>query len=385
MSTLYIRPDNLRAGDVVSITEDGTQPNDMRSMLKLTRYELCAPITPDVHMWIAQNVQTCEQKIVKLDYYAKVVGGRAFADMQARRGASSAHELFRSVYQGGGMMDKFIVDQAVQTAIKPFAETLKRFDDNTEDIGLFEWLNRYADEELVYDSLVSLVASPATAQTERDAEAFAEFEAGGGDIWTCLADRAVELGKSIVALKAKHKSELASLQAERDQLASQLVAAGAKNERLREEMQEALACLRTSLAPINLPYPSQQAFLDEMRNQAARVLDKALQSNPQPAPAANSELVAAVTIEEMSSTLLPDGHEVKGLGCFIEHDGQKLLFFESSVVSDLQHDLSVAKDRIAVLEQSEQMLLKRIKKLRSKSELDDGFIDHLLANNEDSQ
>lgn len=97
------------------------------------------------------------------------------------------------------------------------------------------------------------------------------------------------------------------------------------------------------------------------------------------------KLAAAVSIEEMSSTLLPDGHEVKGLGCFIEHEGQKLLFFESSVVSDLQHELSLAKDRIAVLEQSEQMLLKRIKKLKKKSALDDGFIDYLTANDKDSQ
>lgn len=86
MSTLYIRPADLRSGDVVSITENGTQANDGRSMLKLTRYELCAPITPDVHMWTAVNVQTCELKIVKLGYYAYVVGGRAFADMQAGRG-----------------------------------------------------------------------------------------------------------------------------------------------------------------------------------------------------------------------------------------------------------------------------------------------------------
>lgn len=104
--------------------------------------------------------------------------------------------------------------------------------------------------------------------------------------------------------------------------------------------------------------------------------------------AENARLRAAVqpfAIEEMSSTLLPDNHEVKGLGCFIEHEGQKLLFFESSVVSDLQHELSLAKDRIAVLEQSEQMLLKRIKKLKNKSELDDGFIDHLTSKGNDNE
>lgn len=77
--------------------------------------------------------------------------------------------------------------------------------------------------------------------------------------------------------------------AERDHLL--MHEAQVEADRLRSEMQEALACLRTSLPPLNFPYPSQQAFLDEMRHQAARVLDKALQATPQPAP---SDLRAAV-------------------------------------------------------------------------------------------
>lgn len=85
MNLLYIRPADLRAGDVVSVTENGTQANDMRSRLQLTRYTLCAPVVPDVHYWIAVN-EAGEQRIVKLSYYAYVVSGRAFADVAAGRG-----------------------------------------------------------------------------------------------------------------------------------------------------------------------------------------------------------------------------------------------------------------------------------------------------------
>lgn len=185
-------------------------------------------------------------------------------------------------------------------------------------------------------------------------------------------------------------------QDERDELARKLMAAMdgkpsplMLNEEVASSDSALVAAVKQviALAPDEkpvVPYEVDASTLHESTMwHVKQILAAALQATPQPAPA--SELVAAVTIEEMSSTLLPDGHEVKGLGCFIEHDGQKLLFFESSVVSDLQHDLSLANDRIAILEQSEQMLLRRIKKLKNKSELDNGFIDHLTSDKEDSQ
>lgn len=90
-------------------------------------------------------------------------------------------------------------------------------------------------------------------------------------------------------------------------------------------------------------------------------------------------------IQDMESTLLPDNHTVKTRGVWLMDGDTKTLFYESCAVADLQHELSLARERIALLEQTEQLLLKRIKKLKNKSELDDGFIDHLRADKEDSQ
>ena len=85
MSLLYIRPIDLRAGDVVSVTEDGTQANDMRSRLTMVRYTLCAPVIPDIHYRIAVNAAG-EQRVIKFSFYAYVVARRAFADKAAGRG-----------------------------------------------------------------------------------------------------------------------------------------------------------------------------------------------------------------------------------------------------------------------------------------------------------
>jgi hypothetical protein len=100
MNLLYIRPADLRADDVVSVTEDGTQANDMRSRLQLTRYTLCAPVVPDVHYWIAVNAAG-EQRVIKFSYYAYVVDGRAFADMAAGRGQVVEQSYFSQFIREG--------------------------------------------------------------------------------------------------------------------------------------------------------------------------------------------------------------------------------------------------------------------------------------------
>lgn len=255
-----------------------------------------------------------------------------------------------------------------------------------------EWQGKLGAENVDYFTVRWLAPAP----SEQDA-AVSKPEAGTEKIqgvflesFRALHNKGVQLNPAQITYLF---SLVASLQAELEQARKQVEAA---EERAAlwpsgmTEIEEWAWDSQGEFAPVTQEYSPNWtrgykkilAVIEEVKEARKAA---ALQAQPTPQPAPASELVAAVTIEEMSSTLLPDGHEVKGLGCFIEHDGQKLLFFESSVVSDLQHDLSVAKDRIAVLEQSEQMLLKRIKKLRSKSELDDGFIDHLLANNEDSQ
>lgn len=90
MSTLYIRPADLRAGDVVSVTEWIQYWNDAQPGMTLTKWDLLARVDClEGNVWLAQNVQTCEQRVIEFkraDYYAHVVGGRAFADMQAGRG-----------------------------------------------------------------------------------------------------------------------------------------------------------------------------------------------------------------------------------------------------------------------------------------------------------